>query len=82
MTRHKLVIRQSPLMQRRALLVQAGFRPVALGLLLGDPRASLGDLRLLRPRSRLVAVVGRGSLSPLLTLAHQRSSRRSPPHPR
>jgi hypothetical protein len=57
-------------MQRRALLVQAGFGPVALGLLLGDPRASLGDLRALRPRGRLLEVLGRGSLAPLLTLAH------------
>jgi hypothetical protein len=46
------------------LLVQAGFRSLALGLPLRDASAPLGNVGSLYPLSGLLAVLGNGLLAP------------------
>lgn len=62
----ELVVGQPLVMQRRALLVESGFRPLALCLVLSDPGLALRDLGSLRALACLLAMLRDRLLAPLL----------------
>ena len=63
------MVGQAALVQRGLLLADLRRRPLALGLLLGDACALLGDLRLALALGRLLAVGGDDLVATLVELA-------------
>ena len=76
------MVGEAALVQRRLLLANLRLGPLALGLLLGDAGALLGDLSPPLAVGRLLAVLGHDPIATLVQFALAASDLRALPHAR